>query len=88
MRYIACWKCNQEGLTPNACRCDEAGTLNNRCTLTDELLIAKSKQLIDELCRTGGRSWTMRVPVDFDKDHDMILSELVERFEACVKGGC
>ena len=32
-----------------------------------------------KMCRTGGKSFTMRVPVNV-KDTDMLISELVRRF--------
>ena len=52
-----------------------------KCTLTDSELIQLSRGMLSELAKTGGRSWTMRVPVDFNRDHDMILCELISRFE-------
>lgn len=57
------------------------GMDNPRCTLDDLQLIEKAKLMVNDLAQTGGRSWTMRVPVDFDRDHDMIFSEVINRFE-------
>lgn len=45
-------------------------------------LIAKVKSGLRELCRTGGKSFVMHVPVQIN-DFDMILSELIIRFEKC-----
>lgn len=61
--------------------------IEERCTLTDEQLIETTRNMISDLAESGGRAWTMRVPVDFNRDHDMVLLEVVARFEACVKGG-
>jgi hypothetical protein len=55
------------------------------CTLNNQQLIDIAKVMVSKLCSTGGRSWTMRVPVDFDRDDDMILSELISRFEAATQ---
>ena len=53
----------------------------NSCNLSDEELIDKATKLISKLCETGGRAWGMRVPVDFENDSDIILSEVVQRFK-------
>lgn len=47
----------------------------------DKDLIEKARNMVNELCQTGGRSWTMRVPVDLEKDHDMVFTRLINRFE-------
>lgn len=47
--------------------------------LTNEQLITKAHQLIKELCESGGRSWTLRIPADPEKDPDIIFSELCSR---------
>lgn len=52
----------------------------NRCTLSDKELIEKANEWVSSLAKTGGRSWTLRVPVDFNNDPDMIFSELSNRF--------
>ena len=51
------------------------------CTLTDEELIEKIKELPLELARTGGRSWCLRVPADANNDPDMLIFELCDRLE-------
>jgi hypothetical protein len=56
----------------------------HRCTLSDKDLIALARDMVSGLCASGGRTWTLRVPVDFNRDHDMILSELIDRFEKLV----
>lgn len=43
-------------------------------------LIEKVKHIVSELAKTGGKSHIMRVPPEVT-DTDMILSELVRRFE-------
>lgn len=56
-----------------------------KCTLTDEELIARCHDWIDKLCKSGGDKWTLSVPVDFDRDPDMLFIELIRRFEAARK---
>jgi hypothetical protein len=50
-------------------------------TLTNEQLIAKAKQWVKELCESGGRKWSLRVPVDLNHDPDVIFIELCNRLE-------
>jgi hypothetical protein len=33
------------------------------------------------LAETGGRAWSLKVPVDFNNDPDMLFCELAMRFE-------
>lgn len=51
------------------------------CTLTDEQLAERCHDWITKLCKSGGREWVLRVPVDFDNDPDMLFSELIRRFK-------
>lgn len=44
-----------------------------------ELADLVSKE-VTKMCRTGGKSFTMRVPANV-KDTDMLISELVRRFK-------
>jgi hypothetical protein len=43
-------------------------------------LAEKAQSALSKLCSTGGASFTMTVPPRVD-DTDMILSELIKRFE-------
>lgn len=43
-------------------------------------LAEKAQSALSKLCSTGGSSFTMTVPPRLD-DTDMILSELIKRFE-------
>ena len=54
---------------------------NTECILNDEQLINKSFELVKKLCDTGGKSWTLRVPVDFNSDPDMVFVELGNRLK-------
>ena len=47
----------------------------------DGELIDKCRQWVSELCASGGDAWSLRVPVDFTHDPDMLFSELIRRFE-------
>lgn len=53
-----------------------------KCNLSDEELAEKCDAWISELCKTGGRCWTLSVPVNFNRDPDMLFSELIRRFKA------
>lgn len=44
-------------------------------------LIIKASEELSKLCKTGAKSFTMRVPVT-ENDTDMIFSELIRRFKA------
>lgn len=48
--------------------------------ITDLELIDLVDNEISNLCQTGGKSFTMNVPVRA-KDSDMILSEILKRFK-------
>lgn len=52
-----------------------------RCTLSDKELIEKSNKIISETSKTYGKAWKMSIPVNFNDDSDMVLSELVRRYE-------
>lgn len=57
------------------------------CTLTDIELIEKVELLIKELIDTGGKSWTMQIPARPNADHDLVFSELNQRFKAKTQTG-
>lgn len=42
-------------------------------------LVEKCNSLIRELAQSGGKSWTLQVPVNFEKDPDVLFSELGKR---------
>jgi hypothetical protein len=48
--------------------------------ISDTTLIEKAHLVLDSLCKTGAKSFTMTVPVRID-DTDIILSEIISRFE-------
>ena len=54
------------------------------CTLTDKELIELAHKEIRKMCETGGGSFTMRVPANPNKDTDIILSEIIMRFEKVI----
>jgi len=51
------------------------------CTLTDEELIDQCKDWITRLAMSGGKDWCLEIPVNFNKDPDMLFCELIKRFE-------
>ena len=52
--------------------------------MTDEELINNCNTELDKLCKSGGKSFRMTVPVSV-KDTDMLFCELIKRFKS-VKG--
>lgn len=52
-------------------------------SMSDAELINLCKEELSKLCKTGGRSFKMTVPVRV-KDTDMLFSELIRRFERCL----
>lgn len=56
--------------------------MREKCTLSDQELIEKVNEWVSSLAKTGGRSWTLRVPVDFNNDPDMLICELSNRFKS------
>lgn len=48
--------------------------------IPDKELLVICKTELSNMCRSGGKSFTMRVPVT-EKDTDMLLSELFRRFD-------
>lgn len=50
------------------------------CKLSDEDLVKKCAEWVDKLCKSGGSSWSLSVPVNFEKDPDILLSELIKRY--------
>lgn len=48
--------------------------------IPDKELLSICKTELSNMCRSGGKSFTMRVPVT-EKDTDMLLSELFRRFD-------
>lgn len=53
-----------------------------RCTLSDKELIEKSNDWVSKLAKSGGKAWTLRIPVDFNNDPDMLFIELGKRLES------
>jgi len=51
------------------------------CTLQDTVLIEECERQIKAMCDTGGRAFTMSVPVNHNRDTDMIFTELIRRLK-------
>lgn len=54
------------------------------CTLNDEDLVNKLDEKVDELCRTGGKSFVMHVPARPNEDLDLLISTLIYRFKKTI----
>lgn len=52
-----------------------------RCTLSDDDLLEKCDEWIEKLCKSGGKDWCLSVPVNFNRDPDMLFVELMNRFK-------
>lgn len=55
---------------------------DTKCTLSNAELLAAVKTWGSKLCDTGGRAWTLSVPVNFNRDPDMLITELCKRYAA------
>lgn len=53
----------------------------DECTLSDAELTDKVAEWANKLCKTGGKAWTLQVPVNFNEDPDMLIVELIKRFK-------
>lgn len=51
--------------------------------ISNEELISLVKEELSKLCKTGGKSFKMCVPPNV-KDTDMLLCELIKRFESLI----
>lgn len=52
------------------------------CNLSNAELIDRVEKWVHKLAETGGQAWTLRVPVDFNHDPDMLIIEVCKRFSA------
>jgi hypothetical protein len=53
-----------------------------KCTLRDAELLADVEKWVSKLCDPGGMAWTLSVPVNFNRDPDMLITELHKRYAA------
>jgi hypothetical protein len=60
-------------------------TQDKGCTLSDQKLIDSCREWISKLCDSGGKEWTLGVPVDFNRDPDMLFSEVITRFKSATE---
>lgn len=51
------------------------------CKLNNEELVIKVREWVSKLAKTGGSAWTLSVPVNFERDPDILIEELCKRFE-------
>lgn len=52
-----------------------------QAAMPDDVLIEKCRAWIHKLCETGGSAWSLRVPVDYEEDPDMLFGEICRRLE-------
>ncbi len=53
----------------------------DKCTLSNEQLINACRKWISNLCKTKGKCWCLSIPVDHNRDPDMLFNELIDRFK-------
>lgn len=58
----------------------EGEVSQRRCNLPDDELLTRCGDWINKLCKSGGRDWCLQVPVNFDRDPDMLFIELINRY--------
>lgn len=61
---------------------DKAPSATVDAKMDNKTLVLKVRDWVDKLCKTGGRAWSLSVPVNFDKDPDMLIEELCKRYES------
>ena len=49
-------------------------------SLDDTELITRVEDWVSSLCKSGGRTWSLSVPVNFNRDPDMLICELIRRY--------
>jgi len=54
---------------------------DERIKYSNEELIIVIQDWVKKLCETGGREWCLRVPVDFQRDPDVLIIEICARFQ-------
>lgn len=59
----------------------------NKCTLSNEDMLQQCEQWVHKLAKSGGVDWCLQVPVNFNRDPDMLFMELINRFKANVQQG-
>jgi len=52
----------------------------DKCTLSDEELLKKCDNWIDQLCATSGKAWCLSIPPRHNHDPDLLFVELMNRF--------
>lgn len=61
--------------------------MEKKCTLSNEELIASCENWVFKLAESGGKDWMLSVPVNFNKDPDVLFIELAERLKAATPQG-
>jgi len=71
------WTHNNRVVPPVECKSAEP----NKCSFDNVELVKKVREWVRKLAMSGGKDWTLEVPVNFDKDPDVLIEELCKRFE-------
>ncbi len=57
---------------------------NKRANVSNEQLIKLAKYHLSQLCKTGGKSFSITVPPQID-DIDIVFTDIINRFEGAIK---
>lgn len=57
-----------------------SSNLDDLKNMTNVDLVDKCDKWVTNLCNSGGKTWFLHVPPDFENDPDMLFSELITRF--------
>lgn len=60
----------------------QMNTDNKTCTLSDSELIEKVYEWVRKLAGTGGKAWSLQIPVNFNNDPDMLIVEVCKRLKS------
>lgn len=55
--------------------------MKDKCDLSNEELTTMCRQWVSKLCETGGKAWTLEIPANYNKDPDLLICELIDRFK-------
>ena len=80
-----CTWCNGTGKSQPPVMEGKEEKITYQTTLTDKELINLCDEWVSKMCKTGGKAFTMSVPVRLNYDTDVVLSALINRFSLANK---
>jgi hypothetical protein len=52
------------------------------CTLSNKELAERLRDWASRLAETGGKAWSLQIPVNFNRDPDMLMCEAADRLQS------